>query len=216
MWGAPGSAERGRAGSTEDVLLLYDSYGVAWTETFRLPKRKKTERAEGRKSTEIEALLKELHEVRGGEAESEIRSLTLGAYSTRGLGLTKATFNPRHGQLLDLVSRLAGLRPEADFYSSITIKHLQGGLRVHTDGHNARPSWIIGCGSYEGGELWCQSNGGSDSMVDENTGQRLWGRNHDVKGKWVKFDGQGTASEERPEPLHHRPVPRAEVGPVGG
>lgn len=70
--------------------------------------------------------------------------------------------------------------------------------KMHVDGNNHGPSFIIGLGDYTGGEVWILDENGTVEVEIPCTlrgwphlrpGTKVKGRLEDCHNKWVKFDG---------------------------
>merc|ERR1719174_1485220 len=71
--------------------------------------------------------------------------------------------------------------------------------KMHVDGNNHGPSYIIGLGEYTGGEVWVmdEENGevemelpcGLRGYPHLKAGQMVKGILHDCRNKWFKFNG---------------------------
>eukprot|EP00971_Amphidinium_carterae_P056783 1122779-Amphidinium_carterae.1 len=120
-------------------------------------------------------------------AQGEPRFLLLGAYTTRGAGITAATSTPRGRRLLHLVHQLsrAGGRPQEEYVSVSISSHR--GLATHTDrnNHPDELSWHVGLGSYKGGLL---------RLSKEAAGPAGRAGLHQVRNKWTGFHGTGEHS----------------------
>eukprot|EP00971_Amphidinium_carterae_P311340 6188068-Amphidinium_carterae.1 len=112
------------------------------------------------------------------------RFLLLGAYTTRGAGVTSATSTPRGRRLLQLVHQLAraGGRPKEEYLSISLSSH--SGLATHVDANNHldHHSWHVGLGTYKGGLLRL-----SRDAAGENNRAGL----RQVRNQWTEFDGTG-------------------------
>eukprot|EP00971_Amphidinium_carterae_P111013 2198831-Amphidinium_carterae.1 len=90
-----------------------------------------------------------------------LRSVNIGACTTRGCGVTKQTEDwPR---LVTCLHKVARYRPK-DMrlpYTSISLNPLSS-LRIHKDSRNSHlPSSVIAFGDYEGGEFWVEDPAGT-------------------------------------------------------
>eukprot|EP00971_Amphidinium_carterae_P117631 2330389-Amphidinium_carterae.1 len=90
----------------------------------------------------------------------QTRSQTLGAYSVRGQGITKATYElmEKHPQLLPAIHRLASTRKENVAYLSIQLTEQQTGLPVHHDAQNESLTNIIALGNFTMGWFYIQQD----------------------------------------------------------
>merc|ERR1711924_396327 len=71
--------------------------------------------------------------------------------------------------------------------------------RLHVDGNNYGPSFIMAMGKYTGGELWIHDEAAGDYELEVKeplrgyphlkVGCKVRGRLHDINGKWLHFDG---------------------------
>eukprot|EP00971_Amphidinium_carterae_P224535 4454252-Amphidinium_carterae.1 len=121
------------------------------------------------------------------EQQGPPRFLLLGAYTTRGAGVTAATSTPRGRRLLQLVHQLArsGGREQKEYVSvSISEHH---GLAPHTDknNHPDHQSWHIALGDYRGGLL---------HLSREAAGEGGRAGLHAVRNTWTQFQGRGQHS----------------------
>eukprot|EP00971_Amphidinium_carterae_P344931 6485618-Amphidinium_carterae.1 len=80
---------------------------------------------------------------------SPVRSLALGAYTTRGLGCTLATW--RWLSTLRVIHALACHRPVQECYLSVSVN--SGAVSWHVDHNESTRSWLLCVGDYKGGEL---------------------------------------------------------------
>eukprot|EP00971_Amphidinium_carterae_P339087 6476700-Amphidinium_carterae.1 len=126
------------------------------------------------------------------------RSLLLGAVTTRGCGLTKAT--SQWTEELTWIRKLARTRKVDAEYTSVMLNQTSPeGLPGHQDTHNGHNTlnWILPLGSCEGGELWLEE------YEHERTSQSVplpvalcpphWdhsrrGRLCASRGQWVSFE----------------------------
>eukprot|EP00971_Amphidinium_carterae_P114222 2263270-Amphidinium_carterae.4 len=98
--------------------------------------------------------------------ESRPRSLLLGLFTRRGMGLSKGTL--KHLRLLGLVHALARRRPQGGSehpYCAVMVNRLDAGqkLDMHMDEYNSFLNWIMPlANNFEGGQLWVQSGEPSD------------------------------------------------------
>eukprot|EP00971_Amphidinium_carterae_P040424 793344-Amphidinium_carterae.2 len=105
------------------------------------------------------------------------RSVLLGAYCRRGLGVTNATSKGKWSRALELIHELARRREGERCnkrYLSIQVNSYDSGTCVprHRDKYNEGLSDIYVCGQFEGGELYCG-------------GERV-----DAIGKWGVLNGK--------------------------
>eukprot|EP00971_Amphidinium_carterae_P112861 2234998-Amphidinium_carterae.1 len=109
------------------------------------------------------------------------RFMLLGAYTTRGAGITAATSTPRGRRLLQLVHQLAsaGGRSQEE-YTSVSISEHHG-LAPHVDrnNHPECQSWHVGLGSYRGGLL---------HLSKDAAGPEGRPGLHQVRNRWTAFD----------------------------
>eukprot|EP00971_Amphidinium_carterae_P327122 6458298-Amphidinium_carterae.1 len=124
------------------------------------------------------------------------RSMLLGAYCTRGAGISRRTFTPFGRSILHLAHELASLRPgkgRLEPYLAINVNQNQY-LSAHQDLQNWEASWLIGVSSYEHGELWladgsaaCRSQLPAD--LHANLPPDTLGRVVSVERKWYRLSG---------------------------
>eukprot|EP00971_Amphidinium_carterae_P328776 6460829-Amphidinium_carterae.1 len=98
----------------------------------------------------------------GAAASSYVpRSLLLGAYTTQGQGVSRATEHQWTREVLQLVHRLARLRPDEwgplD-YISVNLNQ-NPRLPAHRDKHNLSDTWLATGGGHTGGDLWIEAVG---------------------------------------------------------
>ena len=113
-----------------------------------------------------------------------------GAFTTRGEGITQATF--RFPLAVKALMMLASTRegPCADegFLSAQVNSGIS--LPVHKDKNNHGETWLIGLGDYTGGRLWIESPCGKHPppVIARKWQESLRGDLVDVRNKWFKFD----------------------------
>eukprot|EP00971_Amphidinium_carterae_P336232 6472477-Amphidinium_carterae.2 len=78
-----------------------------------------------------------------------VRSIALGAYTTRGLGCTQATW--RWFSTLQTIHALARHRSTQECYLSVSVNN--GAVSWHVDRNESSRSWLLCVGNYVGGEL---------------------------------------------------------------
>ena len=109
------------------------------------------------------------------ENDDPIRGQLLGAFCTRGMGITGQTEQPRWRRPMQLIHRLASWREHGEDrpYCSMQITRLGDGqhMREHVDGNNEGLSDLFVLGDYAGGR---HGQGGNLTDVHE---------------QWVTFDG---------------------------
>ena len=73
-----------------------------------------------------------------------LRSLLLGAYTKRGMGVSAATRKYAE-TLLPLIHRVAATRPNCAPYSAVQVnEYVQSGCPTHRDRFNSGESWVLG------------------------------------------------------------------------
>eukprot|EP00971_Amphidinium_carterae_P242043 4805546-Amphidinium_carterae.1 len=134
-------------------------------------------------------------------ADFPLESDLLGLYTTRGSGVTAATFEWEHE--LPLLHELAGYRPRhrrASGYLSIQVSTGSGnGMAPHVDRANLGQTDIIAVGRYHGGRFWLAKAGGEhkaplchriqDQTVQRMSSQALFGDYHNIRHRWMSFQG---------------------------
>eukprot|EP00971_Amphidinium_carterae_P285720 5673079-Amphidinium_carterae.3 len=123
--------------------------------------------------------------------------MLLGAYCSRGCGITRRTFTPFGRAILQLVHELALHRPGASAgepYLSINVNQNQH-LSAHQDKQNWESSWLLGVGVYEQGELWIsdgkkQCTSSLPVSLQGDMPQGVLGRLVNVRHRWFKFSGR--------------------------
>ena len=110
-----------------------------------------------------------------------------GAFTTRGEGITQATF--RFPEIVSASSRPSGFTTEP--YMSAQL-NASSSLPIHKDKNNFSRSWLIGFGSCEGGRLRVEDPLGTEPppCISADWQKALRGCYHDVRGTWVQFDPQ--------------------------
>ena len=129
--------------------------------------------------------------------------MLVGAYTTQGEGVSKASRHEWVKEASAVVHALAALRDaQCAPLHYLAINFNQNvALQAHRDKNNWGPSWLFGCGTYSGGQLWVEAVGEevteavhelvplpADLAGDAPPG--LLGRLYDIKGKWLVFSGQ--------------------------
>ena len=115
-----------------------------------------------------------------------------GGFTTRGEGITNATF--RYPEVVSAIHVLAATRPTgftAEPYLCVQL-NAASSLPLHKDKNNFSRSWLLGLGDYEGGRLWVESPVGTDPPpCAVNSWQKaLRCEFIDVRNKWTQFDPQ--------------------------
>ena len=119
--------------------------------------------------------------------ETKVRSLSLGIipHMYGPTGLAKGTFT-EYDDLFQLAKELANLPSDGERparFTSVCI-NVDFSASLHVDSRNEGSSWVIAGGGFEGGELW------------EN--DVICGRCHDVRHKFLSFDGSRLAHKVLP------------------
>ena len=113
-----------------------------------------------------------------------------GAFTTRGEGVTQATF--RFPLAVTALMKLASTRegPCADEGFLSAQMNCGISLPVHKDKKNHGETWLIGLGDYKGGRLWIESPCGRHPppIITKKWQESLRGDLVDVRDKWFKFD----------------------------
>ena len=120
------------------------------------------------------------------------RGRLFGAFTTRGEGITQATF--RFPEIVSAIHLLASSRPSGfttEPYMSAQL-NASSSLPLHKDKNNFARSWVIGLGSYEGGRLWIEDPLGNEPppCISADWQKGLRGCYHDIRNTWVQFDPQ--------------------------
>ena len=120
------------------------------------------------------------------------RGRLFGAFTTRGVGITQATF--RFPEIVSAIHLLASSRPSGfttEPYMSAQL-NASSSLPLHKDKNNFARSWVIGLGSYEGGRLWIEDPLGNEPppCISADWQKGLRGCYHDIRHRWVQFDPQ--------------------------
>eukprot|EP00971_Amphidinium_carterae_P133818 2650902-Amphidinium_carterae.1 len=119
-----------------------------------------------------------------------VRSLCVGAYTRRGVGITKGTKS--FGPVVGLTRTwLQSEQPSARF-TTLSLSQMQEGdmLKVHKDG-NTGTSWVRAMGNYEGGKLWIAGSGHVEAPVELQPlpeGCPPKGRLVDLSAAWFCLD----------------------------
>eukprot|EP00971_Amphidinium_carterae_P165179 3274369-Amphidinium_carterae.1 len=120
------------------------------------------------------------------------RSLLLGGYVVRGIGLTRATGQSHYQQLLPVLHELAQRRRGSPCgYVSINLNQ-NNLLRLHQDLNNYGDSYLLGLGNYGEGQLWVQRAGGLCNPPKEicvtRDQEALTGVKLNARHRWVRFN----------------------------
>ena len=128
---------------------------------------------------------------------AKIASLALGLVHDFRTGPSLSTAAQEWINLTRLLSTFFHQRQSAFRFTTIQVNfHFQS--RLHVDGRNAGPSWIIALGEYTGGQLFVMDDDGDTTIVvkdevigrhDIAVGSRLRGRLHNIRHRWHKFNG---------------------------
>eukprot|EP00971_Amphidinium_carterae_P324128 6441335-Amphidinium_carterae.1 len=113
------------------------------------------------------------------------RSVLIGAYTRRGVGVTNASTRDDFKGILKTVHSLAKTRKSQDPYCSVQLNHYSS-LAVHRDQYNHDATWLIAVGNFRGGRLWTENPSGQGvppPCCDAST-QHLRGTYHCVRNKW--------------------------------
>lgn len=107
--------------------------------------------------------------------EKRYYGFCLGSVRQLDKGIVPSRFNPRFPQLLKEACALMKAHDPNFKYTSIQVnKNMQ--CAPHRDAGNEGPSYIIGLGDYQGGDL----------VVQETSGPKT----HNVHNRFVHFDGR--------------------------
>ena len=140
--------------------------------------------------------------VRPNVARDKVHSVTLGAVDGRARGYAVSAATTLHrGELLRLlhgVARDGGLQGEGPgCYTSVCV-NVGFACALHVDGRNEGPSFLVAGGEYTGGALFIEGDGADGYTAQEDValgsrsvcaGTVLKGKDHDVRRRWVRFDG---------------------------
>eukprot|EP00971_Amphidinium_carterae_P023264 458972-Amphidinium_carterae.1 len=128
--------------------------------------------------------------------------MLLGAYTTQGQGVSRASEHEWTQRLLAHVFRLAQLRPAAltpgDFIS-VNLNH-NAKLPAHRDRHNLNETWLATCGHHTGGALWIEAVGEELERFKDKvrplpppvrgaSPEGLLGMVWPLQGTWTRFSG---------------------------
>ena len=113
-----------------------------------------------------------------------------GAFTTRGEGITQATFRFPLAvmALMKLASTREGPCADEGFLSAQVNCGIS--LPVHKDKNNHGETWLIGLGDYKGGRLWIESPCGRHPppVITKKWQESLRGDLVDVRDRWYRFD----------------------------
>ena len=125
---------------------------------------------------------------RSNVCDEPVRSITVGAAPLRrgGFGVSRATCAFRGELATRLLALLQGesIAGDAppDCFTPICL-NVDFAASPHVDRANVGERWILGMGSYEGGQLWVEGDG-------EELFSGMRGSRHDIRHRWRKFNGQ--------------------------
>ena len=118
------------------------------------------------------------------------RGRLFGAYTTRGLASTHATW--RFPEVVEAIMKLANTRPDGSNSEPFLSAQLNAAtsLPIHKDKNNVGRSWLIALGNFEGGRLWVESPVGLEPPPSPAADwqKHLRGEYHNVQNTWVSFD----------------------------
>lgn len=119
--------------------------------------------------------------------QQSYEGFVLGLVNTRGMGkmISKKTKMPKYKPLYEASRKLMRVKNPNFKFSSIQFNKNQRTAK-HKDGRNVGESYIIGLGTYTGGELVVYSEDGRTS------------KKVDIKNKWFKFNGSKFPHETAP------------------
>eukprot|EP00971_Amphidinium_carterae_P349931 6491302-Amphidinium_carterae.2 len=123
--------------------------------------------------------------------EESVRSLCIGAYTRRGIGLTNATWE--YKAEVGLIQQwLHEEHPDAKF-SSVSLARMCEGdmLKIHQD-RNTGLSWVRATGKFKGGKLWVAGDGKTPApaeLLPLPPGCPAMGQLADLTAKWYCLDG---------------------------
>ena len=115
-----------------------------------------------------------------------------GAYTTRGEGITQATF--RFPLAVAAIMCLAATRGPTHSDEGFLSAQLNRStfLPIHQDKNNHGETWLTGMGNYTGGRVWIESPLGlyPPPNSTEPWHMNLRGEYHDIRHKWIRFNPQ--------------------------
>lgn len=129
---------------------------------------------------------------------TSIKALCLGAVRTYSGDVTCSRWTRRLPTIARLLAKFAAQGIPEFKYTSIQL-NMNYCAKLHVDANNVGPSYIIGFGNYEGGQLWVMDEDGNVPVTVTSPirgyplvrlGDKLMGKTHDIKGKWLRFDGR--------------------------
>ena len=108
-----------------------------------------------------------------------------GAYTTRGEGITQATY--RYPRVVQTIHTLAKTRPSDDTYLSAQV-NCSSSLAINQDKNNHSTTWITAIGGFQGGRLWSESAHGPPEC-SQGAGEKIKREFvPDLKDTWIHFD----------------------------
>lgn len=126
-----------------------------------------------------------------------IQAFPLGLVLNYAFGLCASRTVKLWPNLTSLLTRFIAQDHPTFRYTTIQLNR-DYSAKMHVDGNNHGPSYITGFGEYTGGQLWIMDEAG-DVEVEVTDALRGWphlkvgekirGRLEDIKGRWLKFDG---------------------------
>eukprot|EP00971_Amphidinium_carterae_P056251 1110121-Amphidinium_carterae.1 len=126
-----------------------------------------------------------------------LRSTNIGAFTTRGTGITPETYN--NPEFVKAIRILAADReqthPQSKLrYTAAQVTRLTTGarLKVHKDKNNEIPSWVRSMGTYMGGSLWVADPRGKtpipEDILETLHLQGMLGKLVNRRNTWFQFD----------------------------
>eukprot|EP00971_Amphidinium_carterae_P139730 2768323-Amphidinium_carterae.1 len=128
--------------------------------------------------------------------------MLLGAYTTQGQGVSRASEHEWTKKVLCQVQQLAELRPaslEPGDFLSVNLNQ-NPKLPAHRDRHNLNETWLATCGEHTGGALWIEAVGDEIERFKDllrplppslrgGSPAGLLGLVWPLQGKWTRFSG---------------------------
>ena len=138
------------------------------------------------------------------DGQARLEAFCLGVVNSYSVGLTCSRMTRTMKNLAKLLVALQGQIPQPDQRCSTIQCNRNYSAKLHVDANNCGIGWILGLGPYGLGGFWIMNPGGKKVNEDDvpmtvmeplkgydfRPQDVIYGRVHDIRGKWFCFDGR--------------------------